>query len=212
MHLQLCRQRSARRVVLGESSATEKPGTAGQLVLNRDYTHLPITDERLRFEANRKKSKFECKRLCLLKNSGLTARFSSYTCRDHSLLCFFMLRSSGCDLRGWLKAKEPHQPFEILYGSRQVELFAHEPHPAQSQTTQSDLVLEFGEQRFHLLSLPSRLRELRRVGQLSCSLSCRLMDVNGEVFVASTRALRFLRACAATFGAADVGMGSIANV
>src|SRR5215831_14988178 len=35
MHLHLCRQRSARRVVLGESSATRKPGTAGQLVLNR---------------------------------------------------------------------------------------------------------------------------------------------------------------------------------
>ena len=130
----------------------------------------------------------------------------------YSLLCFFTLRSSSCDLRGWLTAKEPHQSFEILYRSRHVELFAHEPHPAQSQTTQSDLVLEFREQRFHFLSLPLRLRELRRVGQLPCPLSCRFMDVDGEIFISPTRALRFLGACSATFGAADVGMGSIANV
>src|SRR5215467_2737801 len=111
--------------------------------------------------------------MCLLKNPGLAARFSSYACRVIRFFVSFMLRSSGCDLRGWLKAKEPHQPFEILYGSRQVELFAHEPHPAQSPTTQPDLVLEFGEQRFHLLSLPLRLRELRRVCQLPYPLSCR---------------------------------------
>jgi|SRR5215469_1490796 len=39
--------------------------------------------------------------------------------------------------------------------------------------TQPDLVLGFGEQRFHLLSLPLRLRELRRVCQIRYPLSCR---------------------------------------
>src|SRR5262249_15897232 len=77
---------------------------------------------------------------------------------------------------------------------------------------QSDLVLEFREQRFHFLSLALRLRELRRVGQLPCPLSCRFMDVDGEIFISPTRALRFLGACSATFGAADVGMCSNANV
>ena len=123
-----------------------------------------------------------------------------------------MPRSCSSILRGWFTAEEAYQPFEILYRSRQVELFAHEPHPAQSQTTQSDLVLEFREQRFHFLSLPLRLRELRRVGQLPCPLSCRFMDVDGEIFISPTRALRFLSACSATFGAADVGMRSVANV
>jgi hypothetical protein len=35
---------------------------------------------------------------------------------------------------------------------------------------------------------------------------------NGQIFVASCRALCFLRAGAAAFGAADISMGTIANV
>ena len=38
------------------------------------------------------------------------------------------------------------------------------------------------------------------------------MDVNGEMFISSSCALRFLGACSAAFGAADIGMGTIANV
>src|SRR5258707_14926223 len=38
------------------------------------------------------------------------------------------------------------------------------------------------------------------------------MDVNGEIFISSRRTLRFLWARSAAFGAADIGMGTIANV
>jgi hypothetical protein len=38
------------------------------------------------------------------------------------------------------------------------------------------------------------------------------VDVNGEIFVSSTRALRFLWAGSTTLGTADIGMGTIANV
>ena len=38
------------------------------------------------------------------------------------------------------------------------------------------------------------------------------MDVNDEILVASSRALCFLRTCSAAFRAADVSMGSIANI
>src|SRR5215467_7446547 len=38
------------------------------------------------------------------------------------------------------------------------------------------------------------------------------MDVNGEIFIASSRALRFLRAGSTAFRATDIGMSTIANV
>jgi hypothetical protein len=38
------------------------------------------------------------------------------------------------------------------------------------------------------------------------------MDVNGEIFISSAGALHFLGASSAAFGAADIGMGTIANV
>src|SRR6478736_6597162 len=92
-------------------------------------------------------------RPCLLKNSGPEQAF-------HRILpwmatCFFVSsRGSGsCDLWGCL-IKEANQPFEILCHGCQVELFAHEPHPTQSQTTQSDLVLQFRKQCFHLSPSP----------------------------------------------------------
>src|SRR5215472_16405858 len=52
----------------------------GQLLKHRDYTHLPITHERLRFEANRKNPKFECNRLisstiAIARRNGLRGGF-----------------------------------------------------------------------------------------------------------------------------------------
>jgi len=44
---------------------------------------------------------------------------------------FFRPGSCSCNLRVWLTAEESHQPFQILRRSRQVELLAHEAHPAQ---------------------------------------------------------------------------------
>ena len=44
---------------------------------------------------------------------------------------FFRSGSCSCHRRGWLTAEESHQPFQVLRRGRQVELFAHEAHPAQ---------------------------------------------------------------------------------
>ena len=53
-----------------------------------------------------------------------------------------------------LLAEEADQPFDVLCRCRQEELLPNELHSPQAQTTQSDLILQFREQRFHLLSLP----------------------------------------------------------
>src|SRR5215472_4406920 len=54
--------------------------------------------------------------------------------------------------------------------------------------------------------------ELGRVGQFAGTLPGRLMDVDSEILVTSSRALGFLRACSTLLGTADVGMGAIANI
>jgi hypothetical protein len=47
---------------------------------------------------------------------------------------FFRPTSCSCNLRGWLTAEESHQPFQVLRRGCQVELLAHEAHPAQPQS------------------------------------------------------------------------------
>lgn len=47
---------------------------------------------------------------------------------------FFRSGSCRCHLWSLLTAEESHQPFEVLRGSRQIELLAHEAHPAQPQS------------------------------------------------------------------------------
>jgi len=64
------------------------------------------------------------------KTSSLQWAFLSYCLPGYSLLCFFMPRSCSCDLWSRLTAEEPHQPFQVLHCGRQVELLAHEAHPA----------------------------------------------------------------------------------
>src|ERR1022692_2034056 len=84
--------------------------------------------------------------------------------------------------------------------------------PPQAQTTQSDLILEFGEQRFHLLSFSLCLREFWCVDQLASALAGRFIPVNGEILISPTGALRFLRTCPTTFAAAEVGVSAVANI
>jgi len=78
----------------------------------------------------------------------------------------------------WRLAEEADQSFDVL-GRCQEELLANELH--STQATQSDLILQFCEQRFHLLSLPLCVREVRRVCQVSGALPGGLMDVDGKI-------------------------------
>src|ERR1700680_1219284 len=67
--------------------------------------------------------------------------------------------------------EEPHKPLDVLGHGCREELLPHEPQSAQAQATQSELILEFREQGFHLLSFPLYLRELWRVDQLASALA-----------------------------------------
>src|SRR5437667_6600286 len=49
-------------------------------------------------------------------------------------------------------AEEADQSLDVLRSRCHEELLANELHSTQAQATQSDLILEFCEQRFHLLS------------------------------------------------------------
>jgi hypothetical protein len=69
--------------------------------------------------------------MCLLKNLGSPTRFLPCWSVVIRFFGFFRPGSCSCNLRGWLSAEESHQPFQVLRCSRQVELLAHEAHPAQ---------------------------------------------------------------------------------
>src|SRR5580765_391941 len=79
--------------------------------------------------------------------------------------------SGGFRSRCYRSAEEAHQSFDVLSHCCQEELLAHEPESPQTQAPQSDLVLQFCEQGFHLFSLPLCLGELWRVDQLPRTLS-----------------------------------------
>ena len=68
--------------------------------------------------------------------------------------------SSGFCSRCYRSTEEPHQSFDVLGDGCQEELLAHELQSAQTQAPQSDLILQFREQGFHLLSLPLCFGEL----------------------------------------------------
>jgi hypothetical protein len=109
-------------------------------------------------------------------------------------------------------AEEPHQSLDVLRSRGQEELLPHELQSPQAQATQTNLMLEFREQGFYFFSLPLRVSELRRVGQLASTLSGQLIHVDSQIFISSTRASCFLRAGSATFGAANVSVSTIANI
>src|SRR6266513_109402 len=118
--------------------------------------------------------------------------------------------SGGFHSRCRRLAEEPHQSLDVLSYRCQEELLAHEPESPQSQAPQSDLILQFGEQGFHLLSLPLCFGELRRVDQLPRTLSGWFVLVDDEAPEGSTGALCSKRARATLFACSDVVEGSIA--
>src|SRR5579863_683911 len=61
------------------------------------------------------------------------------------------LRGGGENRCGWL-TEEAHQSLDVLSYRCQEELLAHESESPQTQAPQSDLILQFREQGFHLLS------------------------------------------------------------
>src|SRR5437764_3233146 len=89
-------------------------------------------------------------------------------------------------------------------------MLAHEPESPQTQAPQTDLIFQFGEQGFHLLSLPLCLGELRRINQLPRTLSGWFVLVDDKAPEGSTGALWSERARATLFACADVVEGSIA--
>jgi hypothetical protein len=88
-------------------------------------------------------------------------------------------------------AEEPHESFDVLGHGCQEELLAHELQSAQAQATQSDLILQFREQSFYLLSVPLGSGELGRVRQLSGALPGWFLHVDGKIAKRSAGALGF---------------------
>ncbi|MFZ0939018.1 MAG: hypothetical protein WAN63_06275, partial [Candidatus Sulfotelmatobacter sp.] len=60
--------------------------------------------------------------------------------------------SGGRQNRCCRLTEETHQSLDVLSYRCQEELLAHEPKSAQTQAPHSDLILQFREQGFHLLS------------------------------------------------------------
>src|SRR5580692_8551171 len=79
--------------------------------------------------------------------------------------------SGGRQNRYCRVTQEADQSLDVLSYRCQEELLAHEPESPQTQAPQSDLILQFREQGFHLLSLPLCFGELFRVDQLPRTLS-----------------------------------------
>src|SRR5579859_484124 len=117
--------------------------------------------------------------------------------------------SSGWQNRGGRLAEEPHQSLDVLGGCRQEELLPLELQSAQTQATQSDLILEFCEQGFHLFSFPLCLGKFWRVRQLPCALPGGFVHVDGKKAKHSAGALGFERTRSATFAGPDVGIGAV---
>src|ERR1035441_3548647 len=74
--------------------------------------------------------------------------------------------SGGGKNRGYWSAEEAHESLDVLGHRGEEELLPHELQSPQPQATQSDLMLQFREQGFYLLSLPLGMGELGRVRQL----------------------------------------------
>ena len=123
------------------------------------------------------------------------------------VFCFRWL-SGGWQNRCCLTEKA-HQALDVLGHRGQEELLPHELQSPQAQATQPDLMLEFREQGFHLLSLPLGMGEFRSLRQLSCPLSGGFIHVDGKIAKRPAGALRFECTRAASFARPDVGISAI---
>src|SRR5690242_10724732 len=128
-----------------------------------------------------------------------------------SLAVFLVIvRQSGGGQRRWCRLKEEaYQSLDVLSDRCQKELLAHGPKSPQTQAPQSDLILEFREQGFHLLSLPLCFGELWRVDQTPRTLSGWFVLVDDKAPEGSTGALWSERARATLFACPDVVEGAI---
>src|SRR5437879_13642248 len=116
------------------------------------------------------------------------------------------------DCGDWLRKRTSRLMFWAWAGRCQEELLANKLHSTQAQATKSDLILEFCEQRFHLLSLPLCVREARRVCQVSRALPGGLMDVNGKILQRRAGALRSTRARPTTFAGPEADVGTLRSI
>src|SRR5947209_8841319 len=117
--------------------------------------------------------------------------------------------SGGRQNRCCRLTEKAHQSLDVLSDRCQEELLAHEPESPQSQAPQSDLILQFGEQGFHLLSLPLCFGELWRVDQLPRTLSGWFVLVDDKAPEGSTGALWSERARATLFACPDVIVSAV---
>ena len=130
--------------------------------------------------------------------------------RIPAIQCSIPLQLSGGFRRCYRSTEEAHQSLDVLSHRCQEELLAHEPESPQTQAPQSDLILQFREQGFHLLSLPLCFGELWRIDQLPRTLSSWLVLVDDKPPEGSTGALWPERARATLFACPDIVEGSIA--
>ena len=121
----------------------------------------------------------------------------------------FVRLSCGGQNRCCRPTKEAHQSLDVLSYRGQEELLAHEPESPQTQAPQSDLIFQFGEQGFHLLSLPLCFGELWRVDQLPRTLSGWFVLVDDKAPEGSTGALWSERARATLFACPDVVVSAV---
>src|ERR1035437_1714150 len=151
---------------------------------------------------------FERNRLWVLKNAVIGTCFLAGSVAADK---FSFLTSAKGDWhrRGYRLAEEPHQSLDVLRGRRQEELLTHELQSPQAQAAQSDLMLQFREQGFHLLPLPLCFGELWRVDQLPRTLSGWFVLVDAKAPEGSTGALWSERARATLFACPDVVVSAV---
>ena len=123
----------------------------------------------------------------MLKNDGRRNGFLA-TCPLLSVSSPDLLGGNFQNRSCWL-AEKPYQALEILCGCSQEELLAHKLQSPQAEATQPDLILQFGEQRFHFLSLSLGASKLWCVGQFPGALPGWFVLVNDKATESSAGAL-----------------------
>src|ERR1700739_1895682 len=85
-------------------------------------------------------------------------------------------------------------------------------HSPQAHPSQSDLVLQLRKECFFFPALALRCRESRNGRPLSCPLSCRFVDMDRDLPVVASGALRFLRAVPPAIPRGHIHMRSIYGI